>query len=260
MVVTHAEMSFANPTAADGSPLADVLRVLGSRPSGIESKANRDRAAHVLLAEMEQWAPMVIWKAHGRGLRELGAGEVESLIADAVQALALAASTSRNNFRGQTGASARAWCRRVLLNHVSNELRSRQARRSIVPADFEPWSEREVDLAEPPASSSGMGEQVFGELAQALKVVREVREKIRVTHRARDAESCMRALWCYLAYLSGSTLDEQVRALGGTTESDAEELAVDPATWRRLRNRVYKLRERGRKVLLQVYERMRSGE
>ncbi len=51
----------------------------------------------------------------------------------------------------------------------------------------------------------------------------------------------MRAIWCYLTYVSGATVDEQVRALVGAEVSELDT--------QRHRNRVYKLRERGRKAL-----------
>jgi hypothetical protein len=54
----------------------------------------------------------------------------------------------------------------------------------------------------------------------------------------------MKAVWCYLAYLSGATLDEQLFAL---------DLKPSGGDGRRQKNLVYKLRERGRKALRAAY-------
>ena len=67
-------------TSRERKEVVEALRVLG-RDSAPAVKGDREWAAQVLLAEMEQWAPTIIWKAHGRWLRELAAGDVESLIA-----------------------------------------------------------------------------------------------------------------------------------------------------------------------------------
>jgi hypothetical protein len=81
------------------------------------------------------------------------------------------------------------------------------------------------------------------ELARALLVLRTIRKRVIDAHRPRHAESTMRAVWCYLTYLSGATLDEQVRAADSAT---------GVGDFRRKRNRIYKLRERGRKALQQA--------
>ena len=67
--------------------------------------------------------------------------------------------------------------------------------------------------------------------------------------RKRDAETTMRAVWCYLAYLSGASLDEQVRALEVDDGHASDPPSHDADRARRYRNRIYKIRERGRKAL-----------
>lgn len=96
---------------------------------------------------------------------------------------------------------------------------------------------------------SGLAPKGTGDgIAQAVNVLRTVRESVFATHRRRDAETTMRAVFCYVAYLSGATLDEQVRALEAGSEPETSP-GEDAARERRLRNRVYKLRERGRRAL-----------
>jgi hypothetical protein len=182
-------------------------------------------------------------------LRALGAEEVENLIADAVQSLALVASTSESHFRGVGEASARAWCRSVLLNHVSNELRARKARQSVHPADLRATWTASDDRRLETIGTAGERPLDAQELANAFRVLRAVRAHVFSGHRRRDAETTMRAIWCYLAYMSGAPLEEQVRALRvdeGLASDAPNECAADSRRWR---NRVYKLRERGRRAL-----------
>jgi hypothetical protein len=90
------------------------------------------------------------------------------------------------------------------------------------------------------------------ELAQAVGVLRAIRTRVYSTHRRRDAETTMRAVFCYVAYLSGATLDEQVRALEACAEGATNTGDAAATRERRLRNRVYKLRERGRRAIRSV--------
>jgi hypothetical protein len=69
----------------------------------------------------------------------------------------------------------------------------------------------------------------------------------------------MRAVWCYVAYLSGATVDEQVRAL--SSEAELGRSCREPvSSYQRRKNRVYKLRERGRKVLHELLPSLQSIE
>jgi hypothetical protein len=229
--------------------LVGVFRVLASRDSSIGLRGDREWAAQTLLLEMKQWAPATIWKAHGRSLRRLGSEEVDCLISDAVQALALATSSTDVSFRGSSEESARAWCRRVLVNHVSTELRRRRVQSELDGEELaelsyvEPEASPERDPVTTPESQSARFE-----LARAMVVLRTVRARLFSTHRPRDAESTMRAVFCYIAYLSGATVEEQIRALSSESPADDRQQPSDGLE-RRRRNRVYKLRERGRKAL-----------
>jgi hypothetical protein len=231
----------------EGGNVAEALRVL-RRDSAPVLKETRDSAAQVLMAEMTLWAPSVVWKAFGRQLRGLPTGEAESLIADAVQSLAVVATTSTSYFRGDEEASARAWCRRVLLSHVSSELR---ARGRLSHVDLIELTPEQSAIDETDAERTGIDSVPSAELVQAVSVLRTIRARVFATHRRRDAETTMRAVFCYIAYLSGATLDEQVRSLDTRAESEAG--APDDAATRRLPNRVYKLRERGRRALRSIW-------
>jgi hypothetical protein len=202
----------------------------------------------VLLDQMKRAAPRIVKQAYGRWLRELAPGEVDGVIADGVQAVALAASSARVAFRGENEAAARAWCRRVLLSHVSNELRSRQARRAVSAGELSDGAVSESSFIEAAPAERDDDRLTPPGLARAVAALRLVREHVVRTHRPRDAESTMRAVWCYLEYLSGASIEEQLRTLG---ESEGAALDADPGTASdaRARNRVYKLRQRGRDAL-----------
>ena len=239
--------------------LIEVFRVLKRRDSTVTLRVDRESAAEALLFEMQQWAPTTIWKAHGSSLRRLPPEEVDSLIADAIQALALAATDSNFNFRGLTEESARAWSRKVLVNHVSSELRGRQHRQNL--------DEEEVDITwntgtEPAchlelASTDTRAERL--DLAHAVTILRKIRARLFAQHRARDAETKMRAVWCYLAYLSGATVDEQVRSLSNEVELDGSR-GEPVSSYQRRKNRVYKLRERGRRALHELLPSLETIE
>jgi hypothetical protein len=229
-------------------PLWEALRVLGC-PHARSELATRERAAKVLLDEMKLVAPGIINKAYGRWLREVAHDEVDGVIADAVQAVALAASARRAPFRGQNEAAARAWCRRVLLSHVSNELRTRQARRALHVRDLGVQDAPDSSFLEAaPPSENEEGRLSPSGVARAVAVLRLVREHVVGTHRPRDAESTMRAVWCYLEYLSGATLEQQLGTFGESESAEASG-GAGPASVGRARNRVYKLRQRGRTAL-----------
>jgi len=216
--------------------LIDVFRVFTGRDSTVTLRGDREWAAESLLLEMQQWAPTAIWKAHGGLLRRLATDEVESLISDAIQALALAATSSKFNFRGLSEESARAWSRKVLVNHVASELRERQRRKELDAGELDATREA---AAEPPDFDVADSETpaAFFDLARAMTTLRALRRRLFTTHRPRDAESKMRAVWCYIAYLSGATVEEQVRAL--SNESDLNDTCDPPlAVDRRRKNRV----------------------
>jgi hypothetical protein len=136
----------------------------------------------------------------------------------------------------------------VLLNHVSSELRKRDHLKNVHPIEFAP---EESAIDETDAGPVADDWIASAELAQAVNVLRTIRAKVFATHRRRDAETTMRAVLCYIAYVSGAALDEQVRALDAHAETEAS--ASDDAATRRLRNRVYKLRERGRRALRSIW-------
>jgi hypothetical protein len=183
---------------------------------------------------------MVIWKSLKRQLRELDEGDAEHVIADAVQSLVVIAATSAHGFRGRSELAARAWCRRVLVSNVSNELRIRRTARSI------PAPDERAGMPEPDGQggADSEGSSLSEAMSLTLGVFRQLRDRAYATRRQRDAESTMRAIWCYWAYLAGATLEEQVRALGHGTALLADR--------KRARNRVYKLRERGRNALREL--------
>ena len=221
--------------------LAEPLQLLSARDQHAACTPGREPAARALLAELQRWAPMVIWKSLRAQLRELNEGEAEHVIADAVQSLVVIAATSAHGFRGHSESAARAWCRRVLVSHVSNELRIRRAARRIPAAE-----EGATGAPEPesPFGSTSERSRLSEAMSLTLGVFRQLRDRVYATRRQRDAESTMRAIWCYWTYLAGATLEEQVRALGdGTTLLDDR---------KRARNRVYKLRERGRNALREL--------
>lgn len=218
-------------TPAPQDSLFEALCAL--READPENVALRERAARRFCSEMERWAPAVLRSAFGdRWGHALGPRSAD-FIADAVQGVALAASSSAHHFRGQNEASARAWCRKLLVSHVANELRARRSRIPLVevPAQLLPATEQDLESMRPAASV---------QLVDALRLLQSVRAIVMATHRPRDAESTMRAVWCYLEYVSGATLEEQVRAVCG---KDGD---------RRSKNRVYKLRERGKRAIQTV--------
>lgn len=243
----------ASNSVGDAS-LASALQALSRRDSQIELKVDRESAARILLDEMKHWAPSVIWNALGAQLKGLSRADVETLIEDAVQGLALVASTSSSPFRGDNEAAARAWCRRVLMSHVVDELRLRRAEQSAEPLTPPPDSASDaLDDAEP--SSDPQRARFHENLSHAVELLRAIRTHVYRARRRRDAEGTLRAVWCYLDYLSGATLEEQVQAL-----TETEDGAAVPGTdARRSRNRIYKLRERGHRALHEVRTQMSSG-
>lgn len=227
--------------------LVELLHILRQKHHQSPGQGQRNAAAKQLMDDMEGWAKAVIWKQLGRSVRELPPHEARALVDSAIQALAVAASTANEPFAGSSELAARAWCRRVMLNHVTSELRSRASRTRAgqgVALAVSEASDVEALAAEHPLDDRAALSEVQQQLADLVMSLRAVRRQVRVARRPRDVPSTMKAIWCYLAYLSGATLDEQLFVLdlkGG----DGDE--------RRQKNLVYKLRERGRKALRAAY-------
>lgn len=229
-------------TAGDGVvrwSLVQLLGLLSMKNASAQGQSARNAAARQLMNDMGEWAKAVVWKQLGKSLRGLPAHEAREVVASSVQALAIAASTSNEPFAGDSELAARAWCRRVMLNHAVSELRLRAARRPVAA----PASDTDEDEPEPLLDEASMT-PVQRQLASVITSLRAVRRQVRDTRRPRDVPSTMKAIWCYLAYLSGATLDEQLLLL---------DLKANGGDTRRQRNLVYKLRERGRKALRDAY-------
>jgi len=235
-------------TGAGRWSLVELLQLLRQKNDCPLSYGERNAAARQLMSDMEDWAKAVIWKKLGNSLRALSPHESRALIASAIQALAVAASTANEPFAGNSELAARAWCRRVMLNHVTNELRVRASRPRAAPGLALAVSEMidaEALAAEEPLDEGVTLSEVQQQLADLVMSLRAVRRQVRVTRRPRDVPSTMKAIWCYLAYLSGATLDEQLFVLDLKPSGGGD--------GRRQKNLVYKLRERGRKALRAAY-------
>jgi hypothetical protein len=227
---------------ADAQALLDALSVLGS--DGAAQK-HRELAALQLLRQLRILAPL--W-AHKKFRPSGGIGSRAGIhdIGDAIQHVALVASTGKARFRGAHPGQAMVWCERIFVNHLVSELRwrSRQAGRRRVLAETE-----RHDSAVAPTGVSAAEGVAAGLTALVLDRLRvDALKHLERTRRPDSAESLYRAVCCYLEHVGGVALDRQLERWAPRREPGA------PDQLRRARNCLYRYHLRGKRVLAEVLE------
>lgn len=212
--------------------LHEALVTLSSDDASVSA---RDSAARQLLQQLSSLAPFCLSRYLPTAARRYGAGPPVSVLDDAIQHVAIVATTGRARFRGTHPSEAVAWCWSVLSNQVRSELRWQSRHQNIEPFAFPP----ELIQAAPT------------EAAMAVRRLRQdLLKYLRQTRTPRAAHSLFRAACCFLDHLMGAPLDRQIaRWAGGRARQDLE-----PSQVRRARNRIYQYHRRGRLVLNELLE------
>jgi hypothetical protein len=224
----------------DAEALFGALRLLSVDDA---SAGARNRAARVLLAQLRALSscPSV---ALFSGSRVFGVrGQFEEAVEDAIQHVALVASTGRSRFRGRHPNEAVGWCRRILSNFLTSEAR-RGARQAELFA-----RERATSMAGAPPDLEAAAWCDAGQ-ESALSLLRlesRVREHLQQTRAPGASASLYRAVLRYLRYLAGQS--EPAR---GGREPPPE--AFHPEAARRARDRRYQHHRRARRVLAELLE------
>jgi hypothetical protein len=224
--------------AAGELSLSRALAVLADDRANL---ALRDNAARRLLTELQRLALQ-----YRRRLRLRGPSRraPESMLDDAIQHVALVASTGSSRFRGAHCAEAVAWCVRILENQLVTETRW-HVRHGLSLDRSSPEPTRAPTVSPP---------ELMVEARDALqRLHEEVRLHLERTRRPADVPGLYRAVCCYLDHLAGVSLSAQIERFG------ACDTRLEPAALRRARNRVYQLRRRGRQVLAELQRRAWSS-
>ena len=214
-----------------------LLRALKALSQESLEGATRERAARTLVVQLHR---LIRSSALRDRVRRLGNGWSESVNfeEDTVQHVALVASTGRARFRGTHEGEAVVWCSNVMLNYLRSELRWQIRQREHA---------RLQQILHAPASSGTIHAELSDLAAQertlALCRLRtEVLTYLCRTRNPRAARSLFDAVCCYLDYVMGTPLCEQLeRWCHG----------MDPCNGGavRARNRVYQYHRRGKLVL-----------
>ncbi|HEY5957670.1 MAG TPA: hypothetical protein VIV60_13995 [Polyangiaceae bacterium] len=178
-------------------------------------------------------------------------GPTSPILEDAIQHTALVASTGGARFHGTSEWEALAWCARVLSNYLRTELRIRQ-RIQVTSAIMECNIETASATATIEKSVSASQEK-----SCTLHGLREnIREHLNLTRRPRAASSLFTAVCCYLDHIAGVPLDAQLKRW----VNERNNAPSTPSSFGRARNRVYQYHHRGREVLMELEEKLRSAE
>ena len=116
----------------DGEALHAALVLLAT---DIASRPARESAARVLLGQLRAlagraWVASFAWSTAFRR-----SGDFAEALEDAIQHVAIVASTGKTRFRGRHPSEAVAWCKRILLNFMSSESRRRVKMVGLLPVD-----------------------------------------------------------------------------------------------------------------------------
>jgi hypothetical protein len=235
--------------------LAGALRVLGALSVESRPEASAEAAAATVRCYLEHSAPRVVWKRFGGALRRLPTGEASAVIEDALQNVLLAAMKPGAAFRGTSSKAGVSWCRAVLVTQVANELRARmassKASRASLTGACEDVTDSDAPEEDPPLATCPAIEGV----EQLARFMNQVLQALRQQYPKRDVAYALRNVWVYVSYTAGATTDEQLTLLAREFGAYA-----DVVDYRRKRNHLYKMRQRGKTALQRAVSGLRAAD
>lgn len=224
--------------ALDADALYGALQCLASDAA---SQQVRDAAARILLSQLRVLSRRASFARFSSSAGFRYAGGLEESLEDAIQHVAIVASTGTSRFRGGHPNEAVAWCQRVFSNFLTSESR-RRARNVSLAGD-----ERGGAGARLEAHLEGIAWRHPGQDAALFLLRLESRVWSHLTQtRTREAsESLYRAVRKYLAYLAGYP-EQAAPARPSASEHSCSQAA------RRARDRQYQHHRRARQILAEV--------
>jgi hypothetical protein len=222
----------------DGDALSAALLVLAT---DIASRPAREGAARILLEQLRAlvgraWVGSFSWSSAFRR-----SGDFAEALEDAIQHVAVVASTGKSRFRGRHPGEAVAWCRRILLNFLSSESRRLARTVGLLPSDGG-FSSMALDQ-----HLEGIVWRQAGQEAALFLGSLEARVWLHLqrTRTRRASQSLYRAVREYLYDVSGQL--DKVPCFLLTRGEAPSTLAA-----RRARDRGYQQHTRARRVLAEV--------
>jgi hypothetical protein len=237
-VLSQAARNFAEPSSLNAESLREALTLLATDR---ESQPARDRAARILLKQLRTLANRAVLARFARWSAFRRRGELAEVLEDAIQHVALVASTGQARFRGQHPSEAVAWCQRIFMNFLASESR-RRARTVLLAGD-----ERESRALLSDAHLEGVSWRNAGQETALILLRLEgcVRNHLQQTRTPSAFESLYRAVRRYLRYITGHP---EHGATGGALPGDG----AGSQAARRARDREYQRHSRARRVLAEV--------
>lgn len=222
----------------DGDALHAALVVLAT---DIAERPAREGAARILLEQLRAltgraWVASYSWSTAFRR-----SGDFAEALEDAIQHVAVVASTGRSRFRGRHPSEAVAWCKRVFLNFLSSESRRRARTVGLPPG-------------EPGAGMRALDQRLEGVIwrqagQEAALLLRSLEGRVwshlRRTRTLRASQTLYSAVREYLDFVSGQ-LENAPRV------QSARGRAPSTLAARRARDRGYQHHNRARRVLAEL--------
>lgn len=222
----------------DSDALHGALVVLATDIAG---RPARDGAARILLGQLRalagrDWVASYSWSTAFRR-----SGDFAEALEDAIQHVAVVASTGGSRFRGRHPNEAVAWCKRVFLNFLSSESRRRKRTVGLLPGDSS-----EGTMALEQHLEGIVWRQAGQEAALLLRSLEgRVWSHLRRTRTLRASQTLYSAVREYLDYVSGQLASApRVRSPASRAPST---LAA-----RRARDREYQHHNRARRILAEL--------
>ncbi|HVZ34288.1 MAG TPA: hypothetical protein VG963_17795, partial [Polyangiaceae bacterium] len=110
------------PCRLDADVLYGALTLLAADG---QEQPDRDRAARVLLGQLRVFSARRVVTRFAEASAFRRSGDIADAIEDAIQHVALVASTGSSRFRGSHPSEAVAWCQRIFVNFLTSESRRR---------------------------------------------------------------------------------------------------------------------------------------
>lgn len=223
----------------DGEALYAALVLLAT---DIASRRARDEAARILLRQLRAlagraWGASFSWSSAFRR-----SGDFAEALEDAIQHVAVVASTGKSRFRGRQPSEAVAWCKRIFLNFLSSESRRRTRAVGLLPGGG-----GSDTMALDHHLEGIVWRQAGQEAALLLRSLEgRVWSHLQRTRTLRASRTLYSAVREYLAYVSGEQ-DHAARV----RSSEADEAPRTSAA-RRARDRGYQHHMRARRVLAEL--------
>jgi hypothetical protein len=222
----------------DGEALSAALLVLATDIAG---RPAREGAARILLDQLRAlagraWVVSFSWSSAFRR-----SGDFAEALEDAIQHVAVVASTGKSRFRGRHPGEAVAWCRRIFLNFLSSESR-RLARTVALLSSDEGFGSMALEQH----LEGIVWRQAGQEAALSLRSLEaRVWRHLQRTRTKRASQSLYRAVREYLNDVSGQP--DKAPRFRLTRGAAPSTLAA-----RRARDRGYQHHTRARRILAEI--------